>query len=45
MISILHEKDYELLGDVEIRCEDWQRIRKLGAVRFATQYCRATIRS
>ncbi len=43
MISILHEKDYELLGDVEIRCEDWQRIRKLGAVRFATQYCRATL--
>jgi hypothetical protein len=34
MISLLHEKDYEMLGGIEIREDDWQRIRRMGLVRF-----------
>jgi hypothetical protein len=37
MISILHEKDYEMVGNTEVRLEDWQRTRVEGAFRFVVR--------
>jgi len=39
MISLLHEKEYELLGEVEIRRADWLRIRQEGWFRFVFKWC------
>jgi 4-hydroxybenzoate polyprenyltransferase len=39
MISLLHQKDYELLGNIEIREADWLRIRRTGLVRFIYLCC------
>lgn len=39
MISLLHEKDYELLGNIEIRKADWLRIRRNGFFRFVVGSC------
>jgi hypothetical protein len=43
MISLLHEKDYELLGNIEIREADWLRIRRNGSIRFMIASCSASI--
>jgi hypothetical protein len=42
MISLLHEKEYELLGNLEIREADWLRIRRLGLTRFVFDCCRSS---
>ena len=39
MISLLHNKDYEMLGNLEIRRADWEKLRQLGPVRFVMKCC------
>jgi hypothetical protein len=34
MLSLLHQADYERLGDIEVRKSDWERIRAGGFLRF-----------
>ncbi|WP_128915614.1 hypothetical protein [Granulicella sibirica] len=43
VISILHEREYKTLGDIEIRETDWQRIRERGRLRFMADCCRSSI--
>ena len=42
MISLLHEPDYEMLGNVEIHDSEWQHIRKRGFFRFVLKYASAS---
>ena len=42
MISILHERDYEMLGDVEIHRSDWLRLSSRGAFRFVADFVGAS---
>ena len=34
MISLLHQPDYEMLGDIEIREADWTKLRARGRMQF-----------
>ena len=43
MISLLHEKEYELLGDREIRRPDWIKLRQMGMLRFVAKACSASL--
>jgi hypothetical protein len=43
MISLLQEKEYELLGNLEIRQPDWIRIRQVGMFRFVVNFCSASL--
>jgi hypothetical protein len=43
MISLLHEKDYEMLGNIEIRQPDWTRISQMGMFRFVVKSCSASL--
>ena len=42
MIFLLHEREYEMLGDIEIREEDWYRLRVQGPVRFVVGCLRSS---
>jgi hypothetical protein len=42
MIPLLREKDYELLGNIEIREADWLRLRRSGVIRFVVNSCSAS---
>lgn len=42
MISLLKEKEYEMLGDIEIHQADWARIREMGSARFISRSCFAS---
>jgi hypothetical protein len=39
MISLLHEKEYELVGEVEVRRADWLKIRRAGWFQFVVKWC------
>jgi hypothetical protein len=43
MISILHEPDYEMLGDVEVHRTDWLRLQSRGAFRFVADFVGSSI--
>jgi hypothetical protein len=43
MISLLSGPDYEMLGSLEIRASDWQRIERMGLMRFLVMFCRASL--
>ena len=42
MDSLLHGKEYELLGDIEVRRDDWREIRKIGLFRLVLRSCSAS---
>jgi len=45
MISLLHERDYEMVGNTEVRLEDWQRMRVGGGFRFVVQTASKTVQA
>jgi hypothetical protein len=42
MVSLLHEPEYEMLGNIEIREADWIKLRARGRMQFVASCLRSS---